>query len=150
MRENDGDYKKSLTSIFGSFVNNSNTNNMIFDIYGKIIENKIAFDLPYHDFKWTDRIGIRRIVIDWRTKEKVFAVVKSNLVDLGPCNPKRQLFAITKYAATTITDIQVPDPVFYPVQINQLENASISIEPMFEKAVPKIKNVYLQIESLSL
>ena len=121
---------------------------MIFDIYGKQVENKIVFDLPYHDFKWTDRIGIRRVVIDWKTKEKVFAVVKSNLVDLGPCNPKRQLFAITKYAATTITDIQVPDPVFYRVQINQFENAFISIEQMFDKAVPKIKNVYLQIESV--
>ena len=120
---------------------------MIFDIYGKIIQNKIVFDLPYHDFGRNDRIGVRRVVIDWRTKEKVFAVIKSNLVDLGPCNPKRQFFAITKYASTTITDIQVPDPVYYPVQINQLENASISIEPMFDKAVPQIKNVYLQIES---
>ena len=45
---------------------------MIFDIYGKIIANKIVFDLPYHDFKRTDQIGVRRVVIDWRTKEKVF------------------------------------------------------------------------------
>ena len=121
---------------------------MIFDIYGKRMDNKIVFDLPYHDFKWTDRIAIRRVVIDWRTKEKVFAVIKSNLVDLGPCNPKRQMFAFTKPATTTVTDVVVPDPVFYPVQINQLENASISIEPMFDKTVPQIKNVYLQIESL--
>ena len=121
---------------------------MIFDIYGKIIANKIVFDLPYHDFKRTDQIGVRRVVIDWRTKEKVFAVIKSNLVDLGPCNPKRQLLAITKFTSTTLTDILVPDPVFYPVQINQLENASFSIEPMFDKAVPQMKNVYLQIESV--
>lgn len=121
---------------------------MIFDIYGKRVNNKIVFDLPYHEFKWTDRISIRRVVIDWRTKEKVFAIIKTDLVDLGPNNPKRQLCSVTKLATSTITDINIPDPVFYPVQITQLENASISIEPMFDKAVPQIKNVYLQIESI--
>ena len=90
---------------------------MIFDIYGKRVENKIIFELPYHEFGRSDKIGIRRVVIDWRTKEKVFAIIKSNLIDLGSCNPKRQLFAITKLASTTITEIQVPDPIFYPLQI---------------------------------
>ena len=121
---------------------------MIFDIYGKRVNNQIVFELPYHEFKWTDRIGIRRIIIDWGRKEKVFAVIKSNLVDLGPCNPKRQLFGFTKSAATTVTDIQVPDPVFYPVQILQMDAASINIESMFGKAIPQIKNVYIQIESV--
>ena len=123
---------------------------MIFDIYGKRVNNNIIFDLPYHDFKWTDKIAVRRVIIDWRTKDKVLAVIRSDLVDMGPCNPKRQLFAVTKLATSTITDIQVPNPVYYPVQINQLENARISIEPLFDKAVPQIKNIYLQIESISL
>ena len=125
-----------------------NASNMIFDIYGKQVEDKIVFELPYHEFNWTDRVCIRRVVIDWRTKEKAFAVVTSNLVDIGPCNPKRQFFAVTKLASTTVTDIYVPNPAYYPVQITQLENVFISIDPMFDKEVPKIKNVYLQIESV--
>ena len=122
---------------------------MIFDIYAKIVNNRLVFDLPYHEFQWTDQIALRRLIIDWRTKEKTFAVLRSNLVDLGPENPKQQLISIIKSGYSTITDIQVPNPVFYRVQIQQLENASISLEPMFDRAIPQIKNIYLQLECLS-
>ena len=122
---------------------------MIFDIYAKMVNNKLVFDLPYHEFQWTDQIALRRLIIDWRTKEKTFAVLRSNLVDLGPENPKQQLISIIKSGYSTITDIQVPNPVFYRVQIQQLENASISLEPMFDRAIPQIKNIYLQLECIS-
>ena len=122
---------------------------MIFDIYAKMVNNKMVFDLPYHEFQWTDQIALRRLIIDWRTKEKTFAVLRSNLVDLGPENPKQQLISIIKSGYSTITDIQVSNPVFYRVQIQQLENASISLEPMFDRAIPQIKNIYLQLECLS-
>ena len=123
--------------------------NMIFDIYAKIINNQLVFDLPYHEFKWTDQIALRRLIIDWRTKEKTFAVLRSNLVDLGPENPKQQLISVIKSGYSTITDIQVSNPVFYRVQIQQLENASISLEPMFGRAIPQIRNIYLQLECIS-
>ena len=123
--------------------------NMIFDIYAKIVNNQLVFDLPYHEFKWTDQIALRRLIIDWRTKEKTFAVLRSNLVDLGPENPKQQLVSVIKSGYSTITDIQVSNPVFYRVQIQQLENASISLEPMFGRAIPQIRNIYLQLESIS-
>ena len=122
---------------------------MIFDIYAKIVNNQLVFDLPYHEFKWTDQIALRRLIIDWRTKEKTFAVLRSNLVDLGPENPKQQLISVIKSGYSTITDIQVSNPVFYRVQIQQLENASISLEPMFGRAIPQIRNVYLQLECIS-
>ena len=122
---------------------------MIFDIYAKMVNNKMVFDLPYHEFQWTDQIALRRLIIDWRTKEKTFAVLRSNLVDLGPENPKQQLISIIKSGYSTITDIQVSNPVFYRVQIQQLENASISLEPMFDRAIPQIKNIYLQLECIS-
>ena len=57
---------------------------MIFDIYGKQVGGKLVVELPYHEFKWTDQIALRRVIIDWKTREKTFAVIKSNLVDLGP------------------------------------------------------------------
>ena len=123
--------------------------NMIFDIYAKIVNNKLVFDLPYHEFQWTDQIALRRLIIDWRTKEKTFAVLRSNLVDLGPENPKQQLVSVIKSGYSTITDIQVSNPVFYRVQIQQLENASISLEPMFGRAIPQIRNIYLQLECIS-
>ena len=122
---------------------------MIFDIYAKIVNNQLVFDLPYHEFQWTDQIALRRLIIDWRTKEKTFAVLRSNLVDLGPENPKQQLVSIIKSGYSTITDIQVSNPVFYRVQIQQLENASISLEPMFDRAIPQIRNIYLQLECIS-
>ena len=123
--------------------------NMIFDIYAKIVNNQLVFDLPYHEFKWTDQIALRRLIIDWRTKEKTFAVLRSNLVDLGPENPKQQLVSVIKSGYSTITDIQISNPVFYRVQIQQLENASISLEPMFGRAIPQIRNIYLQLECIS-
>ena len=134
---------------FLSFVKFRFRENMIFDIYAKIINNQLVFDLPYHEFKWTDQIALRRLIIDWRTKEKTFAVLRSNLVDLGPENPKQQLVSVIKSGYSTITDIQVSNPVFYRVQIQQLENASISLEPMFGRAIPQIRNVYLQLECIS-
>ena len=134
---------------FLSFAKFRSRENMIFDIYAKIVNNRLVFDLPYHEFQWTDQIALRRLIIDWRTKEKTFAVLRSNLVDLGPENPKQQLVSIIKSGYSTITDIQVTNPVFYRVQIQQLENASISLEPMFDRAIPQIKNIYLQLECLS-
>ena len=121
---------------------------MIFDIYGKVIENKVVFDLPYHNFKWTDRIALRRVIIDWKTREKTFAVIKSSLVDLGPENPKQQLLAFSKPATTTITDIDIPDPEFYRIQIQQMDGASISVESIFGKKLPMINNIYLQLVTL--
>ena len=133
---------------FLSFVKFRFRENMIFDIYAKIVNNQLVFDLPYHEFKWTDQIALRRLIIDWRTKEKTFAVLRSNLVDLGPENPKQQLISVIKSGYSTITDIQVSNPVFYRVQIQQLENASISLEPMFGRAIPQIRNIYLQLECI--
>ena len=134
---------------FLSFAKFRSRENMIFDIYAKIVNNRLVFDLPYHEFQWTDQIALRRLIIDWRTKEKTFAVLRSNLVDLGPENPKQQLVSIIKSGYSTITDIQVSNPVFYRVQIQQLENASISLEPMFDRAIPQIRNIYLQLECIS-
>ena len=122
---------------------------MIFDIYAKRINNELVFDLPYHEFGWTDQIALRRLIIDWKTKEKTFAVLRSNLVDLGPDNPKQQLISIAKPGFSPVTDIQISNPTFYRVQLQQLENASITLEPMFDREVPPVKNIYLQLECIS-
>ena len=76
-------------------------------------------------------------------------MIKSNLVDLGPANPKQQLLAFSKPTSTTITDIDIPDPEFYRVQILQMDAASIRIESMFGRPIPEIKNVYLQLVVIS-
>ena len=62
---------------------------MTFDIYGKQVGGKLVVELPYHEFIWTDQIALRKVIIDWKTRDKTFAVIKSNLVDLGPENPKQ-------------------------------------------------------------
>ena len=121
---------------------------MIFDIYGKQVGGKLVVDLPYHEFKWTDQISLRKVIIDWKIREKTFAVIKSSLVDLGPENPKQQLLAFSKPATTTITDIDVPDPEFYRVQIQQMDAASISVESIFGKKLPMINNIYIQLVTL--
>ena len=122
---------------------------MIFDIYGKQVDGKLQIELPYHEFKWNDKIALRKVIIDWRTKEKVFGVIKSSLVDLGPTNPKQQLLSFSKPASTTITDIDIPDLEFYRIQIQQMDAASISVESMFGKSIPHIKNIYLQLVTVS-
>ena len=121
---------------------------MIFDIYGKQVGGKLVVELPYHKFQWTDQIALRRVIIDWKTREKTFGIIKSDLVDLGPENPKQQLLAFSKPAATTITDIDIPDPEFYRVQIQQMDGASIGVESIFRKKLPAINNIYLQLVTL--
>ena len=123
---------------------------MIFDIYGKQIDGKLQFDLPYHEFDVNlDKVGLKRIIIEWRTREKFFGVVKSSLVDLGPENTRQQLYAFVKHATTTTTDIEISDPTFYDIQINQLEVATIDIQSMFQTPIPDITNIYLQLITVS-
>ena len=52
---------------------------MIFDIYGKHENGKLLIEMPYHQFKWTDKIALRRIIIDWKTREKNVWYSKINI-----------------------------------------------------------------------
>ena len=49
---------------------------------------------------------------------------------------------------STITDIDIPDPEFYRVLIQQMDGASISVESIFGKKLPMINNIYLQLVTL--
>ena len=118
----------------------------VFDIYGFKENGEIKFKLPLYKFGWNEEIAVSRLVIEWKSrKEKVFGIIKTNLVDLNAQNLKHQLFAFTKLERTAITDIHVPNPIFYEVQIHQLEDATISMKPMFEEPLAEIKNVYMQL-----
>ena len=132
-----------------SFVKNQNRDNMIFDIYGKQIDGKLIFELPYYRFEYREEIAITHLVVEWKSaREKVFAYLDTSLVDLGPENPKQQLVAFTKPGGTSITDIRM-NPVFYDVQIQQMDEATFKIKSMFGKPLPEIKNVYCQLITVS-
>ena len=118
---------------------------LIFDIYGVKEKGSFKFKMPYYKFEWNQHVALSRLVVEWSSKDKMFAFVKSDLVDLSSTNNKQQLFSFAKVERTVVTDIYVPYPVFYEIQLHQLEDASISIEPMFNEPLPEIKNVYLQL-----
>ena len=118
----------------------------VFDIYGFKENGEIKFKLPFYKFGWNEEIAISRVVIEWKSsKDKAFGMIKTDLVDLGAKNPKQQFFTFTKVERTAITDIHVASPVFYDVQIHQLEDVSLEIKPMFDQTLPEIKNIYLQL-----
>ena len=119
---------------------------MVFDIYGKNENGELKFDLPYHQFGWNQEIAVTRLVIEWKSpKEKMFGYIESDLVDLSPTNIRRQIIAFTKSERTAITDIQFVCPVFYEIQVKQLENVSLVVKPMFDKPLGGINNIYLQL-----
>ena len=114
-----------------------------FDIYGI---NKNEFNLPYYEFNRTDRIAIKRLIIDWKmAPHKVYGLVSTNLISGFSENPRNQLCCFVKMPKTTITDIEFISPVFYEVQRPFLHEAEFNIESMFGEAVPEIKNIYLQL-----
>ena len=117
----------------------------VFDIYGFKENGEMKFKLPFYKFGWNEEIAVTRLVIEWKSsKDKVFGIIKTDLVDLSGYNLKQQFFAFTKLERTAITDIHVPNPVFYGVQIHELQDATISLRSMFEGDLAEIKNVYLQ------
>ena len=114
-----------------------------FDIYGI---NHNEFNLPYYEFNRTDRIAIKRLIIDWKmAPHKVYGIISTNLISGFSENPRNQLCCFVKMPKTTITDIEFISPVFYEVQQPFLQEAKFNIESMFGEAVPEIKNIYLQL-----
>ena len=114
-----------------------------FDIYG-INQNEL--NLPYYEFNRTDRIAIKRLIIDWKmAPHKVYGIVSTNLISGFSENPRNQLCCFVKMPKTTVTDIEFISPVFYEVQRPFLHEAEFNIESMFGEAVPEIKNIYLQL-----
>ena len=120
----------------------------IFDICGIKENGEIKFNLPSYTFGWNEEIAVSRLVIEWKSsKDKVFGIIETDLIDKNARNLKQQLFTFTKIERTAITDIYVPNPVFYDVQIHQFEDARLEIKPMFEDPLAEIKSVYLQLIS---
>ena len=118
----------------------------VFNIYGKNGNGELKFNLPVHQFKWNDEIAVTRLIIEWKSaKEKMFGYIASDLVDLSSINIKREIIAFTKSERTGVTDIQVARPVFYEIQVHQLENVSLAVKPMFDKPLEDINNIYLQL-----
>ena len=103
-------------------------------------------NLPYYEFSRTDRIAIKRLIIDWKmAPHKVYGIVSTNLISGFSENPRNQLCCFVKIPKTTITDIEFISPVFYEVQRPFLHEAKFNIKSMFGDAVPEIKNIYLQL-----
>ena len=129
-------------SSFQYFISLSMT---VFDIYGVKENGVLKFKLPFYNFDWNEEIAVSRLVIEWKSpKEKMFGIVETDLVDLSSYNGKQQIFSFSKSERTAVTDILVDYPVFYEVQIKQLEIATLEIKPMFDEPLAEIKNVYLQ------
>ena len=129
-----------------SFEKNQNRDNMILDIYGKVQNKKLVFELPFYQFDFSEKIALKRLVIEWKShKEKVYGIVKTNLLDLSSTNYKQQLAGFTKLPMTAVTDIDIVNPVYHDIMKLRLDEATFNIEPMFEKRIPAINNVYLQI-----
>ena len=114
-----------------------------FHIYGI---NQNEFNLPYYEFSRTDRIAIKRLIIDWKmAPHKVYGIVSTNLISGFSENPRNQLCCFVKIPKTTITEVQFISPVFHEVQRPFLQEAKFTIESMFGEPMPEIKNIYFQL-----
>ena len=121
-----------------------------FEIYAKK-EKVLEFKLPYNEY--TDKIAVKKIIIDWKTApNKVFAIVKTDLVGFVNNNRRQQICSFVKPPKTTITEVEFNNPPFYQVKQNLkynrlLEDSRFSIESMFGDPMPEIKSVYIQLIS---
>ena len=126
----------------------------IFEIYAKK-EKVLEFELPYHEFEYTDKIAVKKIIIDWNAApNKVFAILCTDLIGFLPNtkNRRQQICSFVKPPKTTITEVEFNNPPFYQVKQNVkcnrlLEDSKFSIESMFGDPMPEIKSVYNQLIS---
>ena len=105
---------------------------LVFDIYGKRVENKLVFEMPYHRFDWKDEVAVQALIIEWgSTKGNACAVIESDLVDMNSQNKKQQLFGFVKSSRSAITNIMIENPVFYSVQNHDLSSVTMNVKSMF-------------------
>ena len=115
----------------------------IFEIFD--IKEKIT-NLPFHEFEFTDEIAVNKLIIEWKSASaKAFGLVSTDLIIKSSANPRQQICTFVKLPKTSITEVEFNKPVFNQLQQQYLQNSTISIETMFDKPIPEIKHIYLQI-----
>ena len=114
-----------------------------FHIFGK---SEIIRELPFHVFEGNETIAVKKLIIEWESKESEACVmITSTLIDKGPQNLRQQLCSFVKSRTSKLSEVEFTNPVFYRIQLACMHYATITIESMFGEPLPKIKNVFIQL-----
>ena len=114
-----------------------------FHIFGK---SEIIRELPFHVFEGNETIAVKKLIIEWESKESEACVmITSTLIDKGPQNLRQQLCSFVKSPTSKLSEVEFNNPVFYRIQLACMHYATITIESMFGEPLPKIKNVFIQL-----
>ena len=116
---------------------------MIFDVFWN--PNGELKHLPTYEFKCEEQIAIKKIIIEWNdSSQRFLGLISSDLVDRNEANPRQQLCTFIKRDDSAMTDVEFTSPVFYDIQKHYLHEATVSIDSLFNRKIPGIKNIYIQ------
>ena len=117
---------------------------MIFDIFGN--PNGELKHLPKYEFECEEQIAIKKIIIEWNNSSQRFlGLIASDLIDRNEANPRQQLCTFIKRDDSAMTHVEFTSPVFYDIQKHYLHEATVSIDSLFNRKIPDIKNIYIQL-----
>ena len=87
-------YIRGKFSQITSFREKYNEKMSNFHIFGK---SEIIRELPFHVFEGNETIAVKKLIIEWESKESEACVmITSTLIDKGPQNLRQQLCSFVK------------------------------------------------------
>ena len=103
--------------------------------------------MPSYRFDYGDKLAVKNLIIEWNSPAKTIGVVATTLVTKNPGNYGKhyQICSFVKPHNVFVTEVEFVNPTFYRVAGDEMQDAKITIEPMFEKTIPEIKNAYIQL-----
>ena len=114
---------------------------VVFNIFG----SETKFELPFFQFPRGGMIAVNKLVIEWHTSGTTVAgLISTDLIDKSPINLRQQICSFVKRHNEIVTEVNFPNPVFYQIQRQTMMDATITIESMFAKRIPAVKNVFIQ------
>ena len=114
-----------------------------FHIFAK---SEIIRELPFHIFEGNETIAVKKLIIEWESREtEACVMISSTLIDKDPQNLRQQLCSFVKSPTSKFSEVEFANPVFYRTQVTYMHYATITIESMFGEPLPGIKNVFIQL-----
>lgn len=117
---------------------------MIINLYGKVKNEFIEFELAPVYFENGQCVHVNEITIEWEKEvSDIHGLICSSLVDLCPINPKQQLLFFSQRQKSILLHYSPTQTSRYIIQCPSLQSSVFQIQLSRSE---KIEKIYLQLE----
>ena len=117
---------------------------MIINLYGKVQNKIIDFELAPVYFERGQCVQINEIAIHWEKEvSDIHGLICSSLVDLCPINPKQQLIFFAQTDSSPVFHYSPTHIARYIIQCPSLQASVFQIQLSKQE---KIEKIYIQLE----